>query len=149
MRCTKIKRLISRYIDKELIDGKTMGLIEGHLKECTLCKAEQDFLIKIKGLISEKEKLSAGEDFLARLKESLNPPAQAVELKWVVETGNLARRLIPVPVTITLLVMYLLFARYNGLNPIEDYIFADLNSREITIVSEDIEETNLLNESAP
>lgn len=142
MRCTKIKRLINRYIDKELIDKETVALVEGHLKECPLCRAELGSLNKIKGFISEKEKLAAKADFLIRLKERLRSATPAVELRWVIETGNLARRLIPVPVTIMLLVTCLLFVRYNGLNPIDDYIFADLNSREIAIVNEDIEETD-------
>lgn len=135
MRCLKVRRLLNRYVDKELDDKKVIALIEGHLNLCAHCQAQLDSLVSVKGLIGQKEQLTAPEDFLARVKGKLEPEAQIIRIRWLPEAGELARRLIPAPVVIMLLMLSLIFARLNGANPIDEYIFADLNNEEIGILS--------------
>ena len=144
MRCDRVKRNLGRYIDKELVNKRAITLIEEHLHRCPRCRSELNSLILMKGLISQKERLTAEDDFLIRLKSKLKPETQIARIRWVVETGNLARRLIPVPVAITILIVALVFGRQNGISPVDDYIFGDLTNKEIGILSGYYESSDLL-----
>ena len=145
MNCSKVKRLLSRYIDKELLEQNVITQIEEHLKVCPDCKAELQSLVSTGALISQKERIAVGEDFLARLKDRLRPQPQVVRLRWLPEAGDLARRLIPVPIVATMLMFALVFSRLNGLNPVDQYIVADLSNEEIGILGGYIDDSDLLN----
>lgn len=144
MRCDRVKRNLGRYIDKELVNKKAVALIEEHLHRCPRCRSELNSLISMKDLISQKERVTTEDDFLIRLKNKLKPEAQITRLRWVAETGNLARRLIPVPVAAMMLMFALIFSRVDGLNPVDEYIFADLTNKEIGIISGYIDNSDLL-----
>ncbi len=144
MRCAKAQRNLGRYLDKELINKKTLTLIENHLQSCSHCKAELNSLIFIKDLISQKEKLTAGDDFLLRLQSKLKPETLTTRIRRVVETGTLARRLIPVPVAIMILVTALMLGRQNSINPLDDYMFGDLSNTELGILNGEQDNSDLL-----
>lgn len=146
MNCGKVKRLLNRYVDKELIDQGLIAFVEGHLASCPDCKAQLQSLAATKTLISQKERITVGEDFLARLKDKLRPKPQLARMRWVAEAGNLARRLIPVPAAVTVLMFALLFLRLNGVDPVEEYLFADLSNKEISILSGYVDNADLLTE---
>ncbi len=145
MRCDKIKRFLSRYIDKELVDKKLKALIEKHLDICPHCQAEFNALVKVKGLIAEKGRITVGGEFLVGLKNRLEPEAPVIRLRWLPEAGDLARRLIPVPVVIMILMLSLVFTRLNGaFSPVDEYIFSDLTNEEMGILSGYIGSSDLL-----
>ena len=57
-------------------------------------------------------------------------------MQWVSQAGNLARRLIPVPIAITALIIALVFGETNGLGYLGEYIFEDLDYQEIAMLDE-------------
>ncbi|MDI6758601.1 MAG: zf-HC2 domain-containing protein, partial [Candidatus Omnitrophota bacterium] len=61
--CAKIKRLLNKYIDKEL-DKQELLRVQGHVKECILCKEELDKLYLLKGLIENIERKVLPEEYL-------------------------------------------------------------------------------------
>ena len=146
MKCNKVKVLLNRYIDKELAEQNLQGLIEEHLRSCPRCQAELKALAATKDLFAQKEKIAVGEDFLERIKERLEEQPQIIRIKWLPEAGELARRLIPVPVITAVLIFALVFGRMNGANPVDEYIFEDLTNTEIGILSGEIDNSELLNE---
>lgn len=133
MRCNNARRLLNRYVDKELSGEKIIGLLEEHLQVCNRCKKELNGLVIIKGIISGKQILEAGPDFLVSIKEKLKAEQQAIKIKWVIETGILAGRLVPVMATATMLVIVLLLGRTNMEDADRDKIYFDLSYEEISL----------------
>ncbi|MEA3560486.1 MAG: zf-HC2 domain-containing protein [Candidatus Omnitrophota bacterium] len=144
MNCRKVTKMLGKYLDKELTDKRITGLIEGHLKKCAACKQELNSLILIKKLMLQKEGLPAREDFWARLKNRLKTKPAPLTVRWVSRSENLAKRLIPVPIAITILITVLLFGKTNDLNYINNYIFEDLNYEEIGMLNENYDFTSWL-----
>lgn len=144
MRCGRISRLLSRYIDKEIEGPGLSAQVEQHLKRCARCQTDLNLLVATKDLWAQKARITAREDFLVRLKEKLPPGAPVVELKWLPQAGELARRLIPVPVVTTALLLVLILLRPNGAGAINDYIFSDLGREEIAVLSGSVDHVDLL-----
>lgn len=144
MKCSKARRLLMRFVDKELENKKLAILIEEHLNLCADCKLELNSLISTKELIAQRERLAVSEDFLDRVKGRLGPQPQIIRVSWLPEAGDLARRLIPVPIVTAMLMFALIFSRLNGLNPVDEYIFGDLSNEEMGILSGFIDNSDLL-----
>ena len=145
MNCVKVKRLISQYIDNELANQNLKTSVDEHIAHCASCQKEFKLLKLQKNLIAGKERLTVGDEFLARLEQKLPlDEAIAIRIKWLPEAGELARKLIPVPAVITLLLFSLVFRSFNGVNPVDEYIFSDLNNEEIGIVYGYLDNTDLL-----
>ncbi|MEA3328498.1 MAG: zf-HC2 domain-containing protein [Candidatus Omnitrophota bacterium] len=144
MNCQKVKKILGRYLDKELTDQRIIGLLKEHLDQCASCSRELDSLILIKNLILRKEALPAGEDFWLRLKNrpEINPAPSAVQ--WVSQAGEMARRVIPAPIAIMVLIIALLFGKANGSDYLNEYIFEDLGYQEIAMLEEDFDFTSWL-----
>ena len=144
MRCNRAKRFLNRYIDKETVNKEVISQIEGHLDKCHHCKAELSSLTSMKDLIAQKEKINVEENFLIRLKDKLRKTSPIIKMRWLPEAGNLARRLIPVPLAAAVLICTLMFVKLNGINSFDDYIFSDLTNEEIGVLSEYIDSSDLL-----
>lgn len=143
MNCKKIKVLLHKYLDKELTNQQQVSFIETHLKTCTICQKEHESLVGIKNLIANKERLTADESFLEILKEKVAPKAKYIQMRWQTNIGFLAKRLIPVPVTLTIL-FSLFFLRNNQVNPVDEYLLADLTSSEMVMLTGSYEQKDLL-----
>lgn len=143
MRCGKVNRLLNRYIDDEL-DKRLTDLIEQHLQVCPNCKQELNALESIKGVVRQKERVAAEEGLLERIKDRLQPAPQVIRIKWLPEAGNLARRLIPIPMAAMTIIFTLMLTRLNGVNPVDEYIFSDLTNEEVGILSGYIDNSDLL-----
>ena len=137
MSCSKVRRLLSKYIDKEIKDQPTIDLIDAHLSQCPGCQQELDSLAAIKGLLWQKEHSPARPDFLRRLRQRLEPKAPAAGIDWLAQFGELARRLIPVPAVVAALVIIMLAINFNNLNYVNEYLFRDLTPEDITMLSEE------------
>ena len=146
MKCAKVKRLLGRYIDKELRDEKQIALLEEHLKICVGCQKELGSLLSLRGMIAQKEKIKAQENFLAKLQNKIQGEAEIIKIKWLPQAGDLARRLIPVPVVAAALMFALLFTQLNGVSSVDEYLLADLSSEEIAIIGGYIDNSDLLRE---
>ncbi len=102
--CRKVKRLLSRYLDKETGNADS-ALIRAHLDNCSFCRKELLGLSRVKELISGKERKVLPQDYLVyRLREEIAGQQHAEEkLSWIAGMGNFSRRLIPVPVAVIVL----------------------------------------------
>ncbi len=134
LKCYKIKRLLNMFVDNELFDERVLNTLEKHLHDCSSCKEALDSLRMLKGLVSEKEKIVAGEEFLRKLRERLKPESQIVRLKWVTDMGVLSKRLISVPIVVMILMVSLLFSRIDTITTTEDDIFATLTNMDMTLI---------------
>lgn len=104
--CKKIKRLLSRYLDKEISEEDSV-FIKTHLERCSFCMNELLALNRVKDFVLKKERKSFPPDYLFdRLNEEISRKKDAEgSLPWIVAIGNLSRKLIPVPVTAIVLSM--------------------------------------------
>ena len=126
--CVRVRRLLSRYLDRETNDPDTV-LVKGHLYNCPLCKAELSGLSAAKNLIRAKERKTLPQDYLVRrLREEISLERMGAErFSWLADMGNFSRRLIPVPVS-----MIVLSAAFLILSPGQK---ADKHSLEDTLLS--------------
>ncbi|HNW39580.1 MAG TPA: zf-HC2 domain-containing protein [Candidatus Omnitrophota bacterium] len=113
-KCAKIKRLLSRYLDKETAASDT-SLVQEHLDSCIFCKKELAQLVRAKEFVSGKVRQILPPDYLVcRLREKIASQKQAEEkFSWVAGMGILSRRLIPVPVTAVLLSLVLMILSFQ------------------------------------
>jgi len=66
MSCKKFKILLSAYIDQEITKDEQEKLLE-HLKTCSACARELEYLKQMKGIFLLKEKKEPQEFFETRL----------------------------------------------------------------------------------
>ena len=144
MNCAQVKRFLNRYIDKEIEDKELIALVDEHIKNCPHCQTELDTMISMKNFITQKERISAEEDFLVNLKKKLEGEAPIINIKWLPQAGELARRLIPVPVISMIVMFVLVFSQLNGLTSIDEYLYADLSNEELAVLGGYIDSSDLL-----
>ena len=70
MECTKVKKLLSEYIDQTL-DFKTNEIIKEHISLCKICSEELSALEKCIRNVSSLKQAQAPEDFLQRVHERI------------------------------------------------------------------------------
>ena len=127
--CAKVKKTLSRYLDKEISAADT-ALVETHLDSCYFCKKELSGLTRVKKLILEKERKTLPQDYLiCRLREKIASEQRITRqgFSWLAGMGNLSRRLIPVPVTaILLLLVFLILTsrQQTSYSSLEGYILS-------------------------
>ncbi|MDA8161489.1 MAG: zf-HC2 domain-containing protein [Desulfobacteraceae bacterium] len=71
MRCSKARKLISAFIDKELPEKKRRRL-EDHLKVCGKCRKASDETLTLSGLFIDTVRFDAPYGFHARVMANLN-----------------------------------------------------------------------------
>jgi predicted anti-sigma-YlaC factor YlaD len=125
--CAKIKRMLSRYLDKEVSDADSVA-IEAHLVNCPLCKKEISELYQVKSFASKIERKTLSQDYMvSRLRDAIAYAQYAKKKLSLAGMGNFARKLIPVPVTA--IVISILFLIFTSTQPVaqtsfEDHIFS-------------------------
>ena len=70
MECSKIKQLLSAYIDN-LLDEEKKALVEGHIKRCKSCAEELKSLRACINELGSMDKIKAPEDFLDLMRQQL------------------------------------------------------------------------------
>lgn len=134
MECKAVTRLLNRYIDKETADKEAVALIEAHLKICALCKKEFELLVFSREFIAKKEKLETDNTFLIRLTDRLEREGEGINLRWVIDIGELSKRLIPVPLGAMVLTAILLFGNLDKSNLIDEYLLESLSDSEMEML---------------
>jgi hypothetical protein len=106
--CIKIKRLLSRFLDKETSPAEAKQ-VEEHLAVCPACQQEFLELSGIKRLVGSRAIRVLPQDYLIlRLRQEL-AQEQGAEAGFSFDLiGNLCRRFIPVPVCAVVLSILLL-----------------------------------------
>ncbi|MDD3905825.1 MAG: zf-HC2 domain-containing protein [Candidatus Omnitrophica bacterium] len=95
--CAKVKKLLSRYIDKEANFAED-SLVRTHIANCAFCEKELSELAGVKALVSGNKRVSLPQDYMvSRLRTEIGRIRQVGDrLSWAA-MGNFARRLIPIP----------------------------------------------------
>ncbi|KXG77097.1 DUF4349 domain-containing protein [Thermotalea metallivorans] len=70
MRCAEITELISLYIDN-MLDEHTTHILEGHFKECEVCRQEYEEMLSIQNMCRELPLMELPVDFESSLHEKL------------------------------------------------------------------------------
>ena len=140
--CARVRGSLSKFVDAELGD-RDSAAVKAHLEACLGCKEEFAKLSALKNIITGKERKALPEDYLIhQLRQRIyaqNEPSP--KLQWLVDMGNLSRKLIPVPVAVLILSAVFLTAtlkEYEKINYIDCYLFQDSLTNE---------EANVLNQS--
>ena len=105
MKCNYLK-LISRYIDNELPQEKNKFLGE-HIPSCPDCRAELKNLTILRQGLNQNKITTNADFFLSSLKiriEKEIQPQYRIE-RFLLDFGKWAKRLTPVPVLATILIM--------------------------------------------
>lgn len=123
MKC-KYSRLINRYFDNELPQEKK-EFIKNHIDSCGYCGKELKNLSAIKENICQNKIGTNDEFFWQTLKSRIDreKQTQAQPQRLVLEPSALIKKLIPVPILATILVVALLNLSQQYYNPIDEYIF--------------------------
>ncbi len=141
IKCAQAKRLLNRFIDEE-IEEKMSKDLEMHLDSCSSCQQELERLSAVKDFVSSKERIELPEEYLifqirdriSRTKEIISP------FQWLIDMGNLSKRLIPVPaVALALFIIFFwtIFKEYEPVNPLDTYLFQDnLSETQLNLLDE-------------
>lgn len=125
--CAQVKRILSRYLDKETRDADTI-MIEAHLDSCSLCRKELSELSRVKRLVSGRERKTLPQNYLvSRLRDAIARARYSEKRFSLTGMGNFARRLIPVPVAaiiISLVFLVLTSTQSVTRYSLEDYMFS-------------------------
>ena len=91
--CRKVKRLLSRYLDKETSTAES-AMVAAHLDSCLVCQKELLELTRVKELILGKERKSLPEDYLVyRLREKIaSQERPARKFSWLAGMGDISRK---------------------------------------------------------
>lgn len=123
--CSKAKKLLCRYLDKET-NARDTSFVEEHVKICPACKKELSEFSRVKEVVSGRERKILPENYLVfRLREKAargNKTAQKIPA--LSNMGRLSLRFIPVPAaTIIVSVVFLFFT--SSEQPVKEYSLED------------------------
>jgi len=125
--CAKIKRMLSRYIDKEA-SNSDIKRIEAHLGLCASCKNELSSLARVKGLIAGVERKVLPQNYLAaRVREKALDMRYTQRKLSLAGMGSFARRLIPVPIAVivaSIAFIIVVSAQTANKYSFEDHVFS-------------------------
>ena len=141
----KCAKLLNRYIDNELAPGKK-EFMDTHILSCPACGQEIKFLNSLRQNISQSKIDTNGDFFLSRLKDRVQQEEKAKNL-----SGNFAfdfvrwtRRLIPVPVLASILIVIFLNLNPNNYtNPVDEYLFTNQDSNILALIETSGRQTEL------
>lgn len=146
MNCKKIGILLSAYVDHEL-SKKEEEFVNEHLKICSGCLQELEYLRRTKKLFLYKEKVEPLPFFKTRLFSLIREKAPVLSMPG--EFVNMARRTIPVSFGILLIVSGIfvtktyLIDKAQSYQLMENYLFRDnltLTERKVFLEPEISEE---------
>lgn len=133
MNCRHL-RLINRYCDNEL-DADKKAFMDKHLIACLLCQQELKGILSIKEGLQKRKVDSPVEFFWQTLKDKIraqeNTRARNNELAF--DFARWSRRLIPVPILASLLIIILL--NLNQTNLVDEYLFANQDNSILELIA--------------
>ena len=141
----KHAKLLNRYLDNELAQGKK-EFMDTHIPACPACGREMNFLNSLRQNMVKNKMDSEPEFFWSRLKDRIRQEEKAKNL-----SGNFAfdfvrwtRRLIPVPVLASILIVIFLNLNPNNYtNPVDEYLFTNQDSNILALIETSGRQTEL------
>jgi hypothetical protein len=127
MKCN-YSRLLNRYLDNEL-SYEDKDFMVSHLQGCAICRKELKYLDVLKQNIS-KDKIDTDPEFFwqALKVRFVEKEGKGAAQPVVLEFGNWAKRLIPVPIVIGIATVITLNLAPIYRNPVDEYLFSNNNS---------------------
>lgn len=132
----KYAKLLNRYIDNELSQVKK-EFMDRHILSCPTCGQEMKFINSLRQNIS-RNKINTNVDFfLSRLKSRIQQEEKAKNLSedFVLDFGRWSRKLIPVPILASILIIIFLNLNQNSYtNPVDEYLFINQDSNVLALI---------------
>ena len=132
----KYAKLLNRYIDNELTQGKK-EFMDTHILSCPTCGQEMKFLNSLRQNISQNKIDTNADFFLSRLKGRIRQEEKAENLSesFVFDFGRWTRKLIPVPILASILIVIFLNLNPNNYtNPVDEYLFINQDSNVLALI---------------
>lgn len=132
----KYAKLLNRYIDTELTQGKK-EFMDTHILSCPTCGQEIKFLNSLRQNISQNKIDTNADFFLSRLKSRIQQEEKAENLSesFVFDFGRWSRKLIPVPILAGVLIIIFLNLNQNSYtNPVDEYLFTNQDSFVLALI---------------
>ena len=132
----KYAKLLNRYIDNELTQGKK-EFMDTHILSCLTCGQEINFLNSLRQNIVKNKIDSEPEFFWSRLKDRIQQEEKAEDLSenFAFDFIRWAKRLIPVPVLASILIVIFLNLNPNNYtNPVDEYLFTNQDNNVLALI---------------
>lgn len=132
----KYAKLLNRYIDNELTQVKK-EFMDTHILSCPACGQEMKFINSLRQNINQNKIDTNGEFFWNRLKGRIQQEEKTENLSenFVFDFGRWTRKLIPVPILASILILIFLNLNQNSYtNPVDEYLFTNQNSNVLTLI---------------
>jgi len=134
----KYAKLLNRYIDNELAQGKK-EFMDTHILSCPTCGQEMNLLNSLRQNIVKNKITSEPEFFWSRLKDRIRQEEKTENLSesFVFDFGRWSRKLIPVPILASILIIIFLNLNRNSYtNPVDEYLFTNQNSNVLALIDD-------------
>ena len=134
----KYAKLLNRYIDNELTQGKK-EFMDTHILSCPTCGQEMNLLNSLRQNIVKNKITSEPEFFWSRLKDRIRQEEKTENLSesFVFDFGRWSRKLIPVPILASILIIIFLNLNRNSYtNPVDEYLFTNQNSNVLALIDD-------------
>jgi len=134
----KYARLLNRYIDNELAQEKK-EFMATHILSCPTCGQEMNLLNSLRQNIVKNKITSEPEFFWSRLKDRIRQEEKTENLSesFVFDFGRWSRKLIPVPILASILIIIFLNLNRNSYtNPVDEYLFTNQNSNVLALIDD-------------
>lgn len=134
MNCDYV-RLLNRYADGAL-SGTEKETIKKHVHSCSRCALELKNIHILRENISQNKIENNPEFFWQTLKNRIEKETQIAQANKLVflDFGIWAKRLIPVPIIISLLIVVFLNTMPTYTNPIDEYLFNNQYSNDLELI---------------
>ncbi len=134
----KYAKLLNRYIDNELAQEKK-EFMATHILSCPTCGQEMNLLNSLRQNIVKNKITSEPEFFWSRLKDRIRQEEKTENLSesFVFDFGRWSRKLIPVPILASILIIIFLNLNRNSYtNPVDEYLFTNQNSNVLALIDD-------------
>lgn len=134
MKCNYLK-LLNRYIDNELLKEKK-EFMDNHILSCLACIQELKHLGSLRQNIL-KSKINSNPEFFWQTLKSRIVNEERIQYpagNFAFDFAEWAKRLIPVPILASILVVILLSLSQKNSNLVDEYLFANQDSSVLELI---------------
>lgn len=138
MKCKKIKRLLTPYLDKELKDQHKIQLIEEHLDTCSECREQYQKHFIIKQFIKQKVKKQADIIDLPGILQTIDKKNIQRSARKNLILDIIRNEIIPVAAAAAAVILVIMsiqmLKNHTAPSSVEQYLLTDMTNYEIQAV---------------
>lgn len=135
MNCRKFLKLLNRYCDRQDMKDEERKMVREHIKTCASCRKEYERVLSLKNILSSKEEVQASSNFVERVMGKLPQESKVIKVEWERRMDSLARRLIPIPVAVALILAFFILRGYSQKTTLDDYYLSGFSEEEVEMLS--------------